>query len=314
MNKVRVDGRITFWRLPQHFNRDVLLEGLAKLGWKRHCPRERSNNSALKEALVYIVRSWKQDDVLVRELESVGEDGFVVVRETKGAQENQYETWFRTKWEQPVDTVEPYTVTYDGEFSADNSSIDVWFKHFRSRLTNHAVAKMLSVLIQDHLQGVSLKPSGGFYWIPPESVATYQELIKVVVAAADGDCTIYQPEFSLADESAVQAVRDAIVDDINHRAAVIESQASKEGVKETALKNRQRDAQLLHDRVKQYEGFLGETLDKCREVAGRCQKAVVDSALQQFPDFFGIKNKVNANEDDQEVNVSAEDVNPFALA
>lgn len=314
-SNLRVDGKITFWRLPSHFDRDVLYERLKKLGWKQHCPLKRSNSSALKEALQHIVRSWQLEDVWVRDLDNVDEDGYVVKREYKGSEDNEYETWFRSRWEQPSENVEPVAITVDGQYAADHKAINDWFQHFRRRIVSAAVSKMISVIIQEQLGGVSLKPSGGFYWIPKTSFAQYEALIAAVQASADGDCKIYSPQFDLSDESAVEAVRDAIIDDIKQRASEITTRATSKGVKQNALANRQKDANALHTRVKQYEAYLGETLTECQQVAKECEKTVVSTALQQFPDFFGLEkaSEQAAAPVIPPTEITAESVNPFSV-
>lgn len=323
--KSRVDGKQTFWNLCDHFDREVLYEGLKELKWRQHCPLKRSNSSALKEALQELVRQWKLKDVMVRPLDNVDEDGYAVVLEETGSTHNDYETLFTVKWERPSDNVEPYTVLTEYSHKADNIAINKWFQHYRKRITSHAVAKMMKVIIVERLAGISLRPSGGFYWIPAQSLDLYADLIKLIEKAADGKCKIYLPEFNLSDPGAVEAVRDAIIDDITRRKEIIEEQAKREGVRQKALENRKQDAKSLHDRVREYEGFLGEALGELHKVADECESHVVSAAVEQFPDFFGIGDQVKkqsqaqaplvtpAEVSDEPVEITAADVNPFAV-
>ena len=318
-DQIRVDGFQTFWNLPEHFNRETVAEGLAKLRWKQHCPLSRSNSSALREALQELVEQWKFESVLVRPLDDVDEDGYAVVHEETGNSENEYTTLFTARWRQPSENVEPYAEVVNGTHTVGQSDINSWFQHYRARITSHSIAKMIRVLIVEQLNGISLRPSGGFYWLPYSSREKYDQLIDLIYRSADdrSKCKIYVPGFNLTDPGAVEAVRDAIVNDITQRVEVIKEQASRNGVKGRALENRKRDAQALHSRIKDYEAFLGEVLPTLHNVADECEQQVVAAAISQFPDIFGIGKQAEeplptgALVDPSEV--TAEDVNPFSI-
>jgi hypothetical protein len=319
-SKVRIDGSQTFWKLCDHFDRETLHDGLKDLGWSRNCPLARSNSSALKEALQELVRQWGLKSVLVRPLDNVDEDGYAVVHEDTGSVTNDYDTLFTVKWVKPSENVEPYAVVTEYSHKVDHAAIDQWFKHYRKRITSHAVAKMLRVIITEQLSGISLRPSGGFYWLPADSLESYDKLIQLVYKAADdrGKCKVYVPGFNLSDPGAVEAVRDAIIDDINARRERIEELASGDKIKKRALENRRKDAQALHQRVKAYESYLGETLGELHKAADNCEKHVVDAALREFPDFFGINDKAGQEAEPVQPmvtpeEVTANDVNPFAI-
>lgn len=308
-NQVRVDGRQTFWKLCDHFNREALLAGLKPLGWHRHCPQPRSESSALREALEELVKAWKLKNVLVRPLDDVNVDGYAVVHEEPGESRNEYDTLFTARWVQPSSSVSPYAECINGSHQVDSTTIDQWFQHYRKLLTSHAVAKMLRIVITDHLRGISLRPSGGFYWLPADSLPVFQQVIDTVYSAAVAPdrCKIYLPGFNLTDVGAVEAVRDAIVEDIHRRTELIVEQAGRPGAKKRALSARNKDAAELHIRVKAYEKYLGELLPELHKAADDCQREVVSTTLEQFPDFFA---PVSTRSSDNVV--TANTVDPFS--
>jgi hypothetical protein len=316
---VRVDGFQTYWEFPLHFNHETLYEGLKELGWARNCPQARSNSSALKEALQELVRQWKLKDVLVRPLENVDEDGYAVVHEEPGAARNDYDTLFTVKWEKPSENVEPYVVVTEYSHKVDQAAINQWFRHCRKRITRHSVAKMMTVIITDRLNGTNLDDSG-HYWIPAESIDKFCELRELIksVALNPERVRISMPEYNLTDPESVAALKGALVDDITYRRKRIEELASVDGVKKRALENRRKDAQDLHNRVRLYEGYFGEALTHLHDAADQCEKHVVDAALQEFPDFFGIGDKAKEEQPEGPMvtadDVTADDVNPFAIA
>lgn len=315
--QVRVDGRQTFWKLCDHFNRETLYDGLKAQKWHRHCPQPRSNTSALREALQALVRSWGLQSVLVRPLENPEVDGFVVVRENTDNTTNEYAPLFSVCWRVTTEGGEPHVVVTEHSHKVDAAAIQQWFLHFRKRITSHAVAKAIKVIILEQLGGTSLRPSGGFYWLPAPSLDAYQALIDLVYAAADdvSRCKIYLPAFNLSDPGAVEAVRDAIVDDINRRRELIEEQTKRTGIKERALRARRDDAQALHARITSYEAYLGETLAELHKVADNCEQTVVEAALEEFPDLFGIGERVQHEDEQRAVDksplITADDINPF---
>jgi len=313
-SKVRVDGRLCFWKLGEHFDRDAVYDALDALGWKSNCPLARSATSALKEAMREIVRQWNLPGVLVRDLEDADEDGVSVVREDKGVVENNYTTLFTCRWTKATSEGEPFAQVTAYASTVDETAIDKWFQHYRKRITQHSVAKMLRVIVTERLNGTSLRPSGGVYWLPAEAIEQLEQLAGKVSDACDTPdrCKLYLPEFNLTDPEAVEAVRDAITDDITKRRREITDQAKRDGVKERALKARRRDAQALHNRVQRYEGYLGETLKSLHEVADACESDVVDAAVQEFPDIFGIGDKVKQAQSQPADLVEADDVAPEA--
>lgn len=325
---INVAGHQAKWKLCQHFNRETLYQELKKIGWHRHCPYVRSKASAIKEATEELVREMRLKHVMVRPLKDVNGDGYVAMLEEPGRSKNEYVALFSVRWEQPTESVEPYAKVTNMAGFASEVLANKWFQHCRKRIRSESVAKMIGVIITEQLDGVN--QGGGWYWFHRDQIDQFNQLKNAVVKAAEGTAKLYCPQFDLNNEGAIELMRDVIREDVAKRADMIRDEAQREGVKERALRNRKKEAKALHDRVKMYEGFLGEALEDLHKAADACESAVVEAAVKTFPDVFGVGKKIeqlNASKaaaDASQVSeqpkfvetpqeITAESINPFSF-
>lgn len=278
-HNVTVGGAIVYWTLSDDFDAELLKTGLQNLGLEKFAPDARTTVSALKQALINAAGLCKLKNVLVRGLENPKEDGFIVVRENLGDQDNEYDTLFHAD-HHPSEGLR--LQCDDPNFCAHTQNE---FRKCSGSASAYAVSKSL-VNIAAELHGTPLRPSGGIYWIPDHKLSQWEDVVKVVSAAAHGETKLYKIR-TVFDDSAADALRDAVANAINSDVKALEEYTKKDNAKERFLRARREDAKRLREKVKSWEEVLNLTLGDLREVTKDCEQHVVDVAIGEFPDIFG---------------------------
>jgi hypothetical protein len=277
VTEVSVAGAVTYWNLSPETNLAALNNGLATLGLQQFAAEERTACAALKSALSKTLLD-AEFSRLVRPLEDPEDNGFALIEEERGTTENTYSTVLTAKVDKDGDIVT----------DADQAVVNELEEHFTYQKSILGVASVTAVLVNivKHLDGTTLKPSGGVYWIPEHSLAKWAQVCEVIERAACGNTpsSIYQLR-TVFDGAAVKAVKDAIINEVGQRSEEIRRRAASTGLGERAYKTQAKDAQRLHDRIKAYEGILGEALQELHTAADQTEQTVMDSALKSFPDF-----------------------------
>lgn len=276
--EVNIGGAIVYWNLSGDFDHSTLKDGLSTLGLSKSVPETRTHTAALKEALCKAVRDEHLENVLVRGLEKPSEDGFVVVKEELGSDENEYETLHHVVFD---------TISGRLHQKPENDFADAVRSQFYRCLASvsaYATSKSL-VQIACHLEGVPLRQAGGIYWLPEHKIESWRHVAQVVEKSAIGSAKFYEIK-TVLDTNSIEAIRDAVTNSISADCERLCRYAETPNAKERFLTARKRDAEELREKVKRWEQVLGLTLDDLRNTASECEKHVVEVGLQQFPNLF----------------------------
>jgi len=112
--------------------------------------------------------------------------------------------------------------------------------------------------------GVTLRPSGGFYFIPPAGMEVWRKIADAVKAALPG-ARMYEVPAMTTGEGA-EAVMDAIV--AESKAALAElTEVLDSGASAKRLQGQRKRIDALLDKVRRYEALLGRSLDETTEAA-----------------------------------------------
>lgn len=296
---MQVSGAAVFWNLSAETDRGQLEEELDALGWKEYLPEERTGTAALKSAMS---RVFGGSGVMIRPLADADTNGFTAVREIKGDTENTYETFATARLTTNPDGTQDVVVQGDSISDSIKLKLRGEFMYQKSILGQAAVAKALVNIIETPavdggLEGTALRPSGGFYWVPDAFLDRWEKLVAAVEKAAVKTSTLYTLRI-VYDNNSVQAVKDAIIREVQERAKNIQECANQNNLGERAYRNRAEDAQRLHDRVAAYEAMLKESLDDLHKLADATKDSVMDLAAKSLPDIFGPALPI-AGQDDQ---------------
>lgn len=289
--EVRVSGGVTYWTLGNAFDRRTLVEGFERLGLKDYTPEVRGTKSALGEAVSeyyskpasYTLEA--NEKILFRATDTSNESkdthGLAVVLETREADgKNDYQVLrnFRVNGDSGQITCDPENFDIQVEVN------QLYCKH-RQTVGQHAVARALVESLV-FFGGTSLRPSGAVYWVEEGKLQQWAELTDLIKQATlIGESKVYLLR-TLLDDSALQAVRDAIVHEVKSAAEGIKEKATTGNIGERAFRARRRDAQGLHSRVAYYENILGQALGELHAVADQCESVVVEAGLSEFADLF----------------------------
>lgn len=286
-NQLLIGGGVIFWRLASRFNRNLLMNNLALLGYDKYCPEERTNESALRESLKDSLAEF-EGAALIRPLKNPKTDGYAVVQEDVGEQANEYHQIFTARVDEHGEIfVTPPSDMIRGELYTS-------FNRHKGTITSAKVASCL-VEVLEHLGATSLRDNGGFYWLHDDKIEEWLKVAEAVEAATAQSTETGAERIESAiylirtqvDNLSARALKDAIVAEVKKRAIEISDESNKPGLKQKAFLARQKEAQALHDRVKYFEDLLGEGLKELHAVADKAEDCVIQNGLNQIPGLFG---------------------------
>ena len=271
-------GAMTYWSLGQQTDPQILQNGLSQFGLPDYSPKPRTWLMSLKAALAEM---FAKPEELVRPLKNRKKDGYTVVVEKKGKYENTYTREVNAGVDPDSGHVQ-ITAGY-----ANISELQRLANHFHRVLPSSSVSDMLTKIIHEQLGGVSLKTNGGLYFIPEDSIRSWQDIIMVVEAAAveptTNDLSVVPLEMN---DMTLRDIKRSITREIEAAAECLRKDIVENKLGDDALLNRAVRASQLRDRIRRYETILGHTLEVCHQN--------LDIAVQAF-------SVASAVQDDAEV-------------
>lgn len=271
-------GVLTWWDMGQQTDPDVLRTGLDALGYQGLCLNQRTWSVSLKTALSCvdikgtIVRKNKRDEK--------GRDGYSIVKEDKRVKINDY------------DTLVSAVVDPNGKVSVEcgwntvrESDLQAKVNHFRRVLPGGSVALVLVGLLEK-LQAVTLKRTGGLYFVPHARLADWEAIAAVVERASCDESrnavTVQSIEMGYG---TLRDVRESIIAEVTASASQIEAELAEGFKDEAAAARRLISAAALREKTQYYESILGETLAVCHEAVKTAMMAYgLQASVVETPD------------------------------
>lgn len=255
-----LSGAVTYWKAAD----SDIDRTRAALG--DHCPPDEAPASILRRALT---AEYANPTTLVRPLAQAGR--FAVVIEDRGRASNVYATALTA------------TVDDTGAIDADPyNELPRVAEAYRRAAAVMPGARVSAGLVKavGALGGVSLRPSGGIYYIPPQTMPDFEALAQRIEAAAmqAGETAVYVLR-TPTDQNTARAIVDALVSESEAEAARIEADATGGELGARGLKTREKEAGALLDRLTEYEALLGVNLDRTRAALDRAKTAAATAAL-----------------------------------
>lgn len=281
-------GGNVFWS-PKDCQREALRQQLAAIGLEDYTPCQRTEAAALKMALEEYTEDMLADrrarkggngetvkrDKIVQPLLSQKEDGFEVVDVTRKQRGNDYVCDFRARVHEGQ-----VIISYG---YANQAKIQAAYEVYRATLGGTAIGGALVEIVKA-MQGVSLKDSGGVYWLPPDKCERWEEIIRAFESAGDNKVYIMR---TVMDLQTVRAVSDNIADEVLKANKDLQDEICSGKLGEQAVLNRLEKARALHQRVRSYEEILGKTMVSLHEaiiVADTASASAV--AIQETESVF----------------------------
>jgi hypothetical protein len=277
---LRVEGAVVFWSAGATRRLD-LLHVYDSLGLDAFMPGEKTPEAALLQSLKVCLKRHKREgesfNIIPRRNRKM--DGFEVQRVVHG-KVNEYHTMLIARaGSGPLLEAGP---DYNREFrQSPGAGPDLRFAsqhpaddeilqwrnehlyHEYHKAMNHvegaAVGRSL-VNIVDHLDGLTLKDTGGVYWVPSEAVPVIMALREGLSSTVAIDVLENKPTVE-----AIDAFRRALTREIETEVQEISKEINGGDLGERALENRAERARELITKISSYEDILGTTLETLRD-------------------------------------------------
>jgi len=267
-NTMRVGGAVAFWKLAPRTHRETVSQHLKSWGYEKHIPSERGTKALLKEAV-----SEVYPGMLVRPLRAT--NSFEVIKEEIHDEENEYKhvAAFSVQGEQGDEGV---TSPDLGNASSAVTQVQEAFEHAKEDITGPQVAALLTGLIEMEFKGLSLRPTGGLYWVPGDCLEEFRRIGKAIEdCASKGETQVFSLETKF-DQNAVKAVLAGVNDEVQRELALIKDDLDTGTLGKRALTKRIAHLRELRAKTTQYETSCGESMEKLHE------------AIKQFEDHESI--------------------------
>ena len=285
-DRVQIGGAVVFWRLAKSTNREEVMAGLRGLGLEHYTPEPRSPLACLRAVLPDVFPPGKGEKHNVRPVKNGKTKGFAVVKEKpEDARPGD-------AWGEVVATAKLYEETGAlGLAPHDDANYVAIVEGMESAakwLTSASGASALVKLVEEHCDGVALRPSGGVYWVREDRLEEWTRIADVferASAQSDKDGNPASPNAIyvlkvLADEQMVRAVGDALTAEVAAELAQIEQDVANGDLKEQACVSRLKRVGALESKVKRYEAAFASPLTMLHEAVERASVAVAQATLQ----------------------------------
>lgn len=269
------NGAMVFWSTGPS-RREYIEHGLGLLGLEEFKPQETTDASALRgaaKALLEETMCGKNRSPAVVPLKDTKINGVEASVFKHGDTANDYLQVFTAK---VVDSRIKITSGDASEYQLNET-----FQRLKATCSGASVSGML-VRVIAHMKGVTLRESGGLYYLPDSVVNTFRALANVVEGAACGESknVVYSVR-TVLDGQSVRAVRDAIVKEINETTAEIITEVSG-NMGPDALERRKQRAIALHEKITMYEEVLGVALDVLHGSVASAEKVMCRIEMEQM--------------------------------
>ncbi len=249
------NGMLVFWSIGSSSDRQKITDGFRAAGAEAFIPDERSQFACLKAALEELY-----PQALVRPL--LKREGLALVNEEKGEDRNEYHHEGTFKIE---------------EAEAGRYEYRLQEAYRKAQGTLHPVnVSNALVEIVESLAGVSLRPSGGFYWLAPQHREFWAKIAAVIEDAGKSQV------FTLTIRADIEAAR-AIVAGLTREAAQealeIERLIATNDLGNRALNTQATRAEKMCDKLAAYEGVLDVSLADVRAKMETAREAALRAQL-----------------------------------
>lgn len=270
--RVRGHGCVVFWSLAEYTDLENLTIGLDGIGLGRFAPKPRKPASALRDALDKCV----PENFMVRPLSD--RNGFACVLEHRGRDENGYENVITVKIGVDDDLLFSRSPSYNpGGCDPLRLKDDILrlYRTRRSLVTASGLSCVLVRIAEAATGAVSLRPSGGVYWVNGCHTEIWRKVSEVLFASqVAGINSVYRICHEIDEDSAI-AVYDAATRELLAEAERIEREIIEADLGERAIESRVTAAEAMICRLKVLEDTLGRpfnavraALEKARVAAG----------------------------------------------
>lgn len=265
-------GRVVYWSIHGDINLAILTANVGNLLAPEMLPPKRGPQQVFTAA----VKSMEERRLLARPL--ANRAGIAIVREEEGDQTNAYHTLCTAHLHTcPVGVVSVETTPHDHPLREE---IQRRFDSQMNLLPSSKVGAWLVTVAEEACDGVSLRPSGGFYFIPRHAVGVWKAVSDALRPL--GVETFQIP--AVTSEDAVRAVSAAVTREAQVLLDEVGAALEAGTLGARALTNREGDLKIIESKMKLYENLLGVSLDGVRDKLEDVQANLAAAALTRLSD------------------------------
>ena len=272
MNEQRFEiaGSLVFWQFGQSSELNRLRAALELHGFGDHCPERMTDGAALRAALAEEFPGCKIFPVVSEK----DKDAFEVVRVVADDKEkNSYEHVLAASLTEHV----VYTDNYDRD---QILRLQTSFVGFVSTVPASQLTKTMVAIVMS-LGGVTMRPSGGIYWLNVDHWEKWQALCASIEAC--GPKNRFDACRVVFDQNCIEAIKQALTNEIAREAKLIEETLNDPETGLRAAATAEKRAQALRSKISSYEEAFGvalselhHTMDEATTIAAKA--ALMDSA------------------------------------
>jgi hypothetical protein len=267
-------GAVTFWRLAAQLRLDAIKDGLAELGLQDHSPSPRSSLACLRDAISAILARDKKKNMLVP-LDD--KSGYAVIAAEGDGGMTVGNLWGKVVY---VVKIQDNLLAMEPHDARVLSEIEDLFRASQGMISAPVAGKCL-VDICKLLNGTCLRPSGGIYWMHESVLDLWGHVAQVFAKASeDGKSVVYLIRHSL-DMDSVRAVCDSMIQEATSQLETIRAEITSGELGEQALQHREKLAEQIATKLREYEGYLGVSFETTRNLAEQMTDAQAFAALFQ---------------------------------
>ena len=240
---IKSGGSVVFW-MASASSRAKLSEGLDKLGRGKLLPESKSSYKALFDAANDV---YNTNDFIIRSLK--GNVGVTIIKEAKGEQENDWKK------------IDSLFVDQDGNLlpCCREDEVSAAYQRQRGVLDASAITDLMVGAVYA-ASGVSLRPSGGFYWVRDDKLAEVRAIAEAAkTASLNGQTSVFFLNIC-HDEDMCEAVVAALTNEIVSDVAKMTEEIDSGDLGKRALETRRSRAIALTAKVTELAGVLGANL------------------------------------------------------
>jgi len=256
-------GAVVWWRLSGGVSHERLQEAWAEAGLDvKLLPLPPTPEQALRRSM----REQEERRKLVRPL---GNGKWALVQEKVEADDLAYST------ELKVGTNAVGEVEFDPAGHALEPAIREAFAQHSGQLSQGDISTWLVERVFAE-QAVSLRDTGGIYFVPREHLESWRTVVRVLRSASSH--ALFEVPALRTDE-AVDAILDAVSNEAKDDIQNLEKALEGDELGARALSNRSDKAGRMLEKLKSYESLLGRSLDVFRERLESLQTELATAAL-----------------------------------
>ena len=279
-------GLHIYWTHGSRTDATKLKNYLKDLGLERFAPDKNTPQAALKIALDRVCGAKRR---LIRPLPA-GVRGYAVVNEKKDENGNSLE--HSVSFDIVLSDEKLWPVFQDPETGAvinplEESQILHQFQLELDRCSSHklgiAVARIL-----DHLHGISLRKTGGVYYLPEAMVSKFDEVAKSIQdSAPDGSNVIYGVGLRMDDrlrKSVVHGLCRELENEVGsiERDVMTQDEEGNYKMKKRGLKTKEERCEKLRSRIEVYQKIFQTSLTELSDSLEKAESAVALVAFEQL--------------------------------